>query len=163
MQFEEKGTFRHFDFARTPEEEQAANQKGIELLKKSPYKEQLNRAQLFLHTLRDSSKEIPNLVSPHLGNRVETAWIGGSTEAGRASDAQLAATTVPALPLGGRVKVDPWNDQLTMLKAKPASSVAEDEKRPFQITPFMFYLTRQGADSLTKATVPAELELGAKP
>jgi len=36
LQFDEKGTFRHFDFARTAEEEQAANQKGIELLKNCP-------------------------------------------------------------------------------------------------------------------------------
>jgi hypothetical protein len=163
MQFEEKGTFRHFDFARTPEEEQAANQRGVALLKNSPYKEQFRSAQLFLQTLRDRSKEIPNLVSPHLGDRVETAWIGSPAEPGQVSDAQPAAPVIPALPLGGRVKVDPWNDQLTMLKAKPASSVAEDEKRPFQVTPFMFYLTRQGANSLTQATVPAKLELDAKP
>jgi hypothetical protein len=163
MQFSEKGTFRHFDFARTPEEEQAANQKGIDLLKKSPYKEQLSSAQLFLQTLRDRSKEIPNLVSAHLGNSVETGWIGSSPKTGEASDAQTVAATVPALPLGGRIKLDPWNDQLSMLKAKPANSVAEDEKKPFQITPFMFYLTRQGANSLSQATSPAELELGTKP
>ena len=163
LQFVEKGTFRHFDFARSSEEEQAANQRGIELLKNSPYKEQFRSAQLFLQTLRDRSKEIPNLVSPHLGDRVETEWISGSAESGKVPDAQPAVTTIPALPLGGRIKVDPWNDQLTMIKAKPASSVAEDEKRPFQITPFMFYLTRQGTNSLTQATVPAKLELDAKP
>ena len=163
MQFEEKGTFRHFDFARSPEEEQAANQKGVELLKNSPYKEQVRSAQLFLQTLRDRSKEIPNLVSPHLGDRIETAWISSTAEPGQASDAQPTTAVIPALPLGGRIKVDPWNDQLTMLKAKPASSVAADEKRPFQITPFMFYLTRQEADSLTKATAPAALQLDAKP
>ena len=165
MQFDEKGTFRHFDFARTPEEEQAANQKGIELLKNSPYKEQFGTAQLFLQTLRQRSKEIPNLVSPHLGDRVETSWINSASDSGQTPEAKLAANGLPALPLGGRVKVDPWNDQLTMLKAKPVSSVAEDEKKPFQITPFMFYLTRQGANSLTKATdaVPAKLQLDAKP
>jgi len=31
-----KETFRHFDFARTPEEEQAAERKGTELLSNSP-------------------------------------------------------------------------------------------------------------------------------
>ena len=33
MLFDEKDTFRHFGFARTPAEEQAANEKGAELLK----------------------------------------------------------------------------------------------------------------------------------
>src|ERR1700682_2026806 len=33
LRFDEKQTFRHFDFAHTPEEEAAANQKGLELLR----------------------------------------------------------------------------------------------------------------------------------
>jgi hypothetical protein len=48
------------------------------------------------------------------------------------------------LPLGGRIKVDPWHDQLRMLKSKPVGTAAEAENLPFQITPFVFYLTRQG-------------------
>src|SRR5262249_26521957 len=39
VRFDDKDTFKHFDFARTPEEEEAARQKGIELLKNSPYKD----------------------------------------------------------------------------------------------------------------------------
>src|SRR5260370_9715769 len=74
VRFAEKETVRHFDFARTPEEEQAANQKAIELLNNSPYKEQSRPAQLFLQALKNRSKEIPNLISPHLGDRVSTSW-----------------------------------------------------------------------------------------
>ena len=50
---------------------------------------------------------------------------------------------VVALPLGGRVKMDPWSDKLEMLKAKPVGTVAEREKMPFEVTPFMLYLTRE--------------------
>src|SRR6195256_3186001 len=39
LRFDERETFRHFDFARTPNEEEAAKEKGIELLRNSPYKE----------------------------------------------------------------------------------------------------------------------------
>jgi hypothetical protein len=165
LQFDEKGMFRHFDFARTPEEEQAANQKGIELFKKSVYQQQPGNAQLFLQALRDRSKEIPNLVSPHLGNRVETGWTGSSPDSKQPSESPATADVIAALPLGGRIKLDPWNDELTMLKAKPAIAVTEDEKKPFQITPFAFYLTRQGAHSLTQVTdvAPAQLEMGTKP
>jgi hypothetical protein len=49
---------------------------------------------------------------------------------------------VVALPLGGRVKMDPWSDKLEMLKSKPVGTVAEREKMPFEVTPFMLYLTR---------------------
>ena len=31
-----------------------------------------------------------------------------------------------------------------MLKAKPVGTVAEREKMPFEVTPFMLYLIRQG-------------------
>ena len=70
--FDEKDTFRHFGFARTEAEEQAANAKANELLAKSPYKDQLGTAKLFLNALDSRQNDIPNLISPHLGDRVPT-------------------------------------------------------------------------------------------
>jgi hypothetical protein len=154
VRFDEKETFRHFDFARTPEEEAAAKQKGIELLSNSPYKEQSGTAQLFLQALKNRSREIPNLISPHLGDRVSTNWTivaAGSSAQSSAADAKPAANVIAALPLGGRIKVDPWNGQLRMLKSKPAGTVAEAERVPFEVTPFVIYLTRQGERSSIEA------------
>src|SRR5260370_27089000 len=92
LRFDEKETFRHFGFARTPEEEQAANQKGIELLMQSPYKDQVRTAQLFLQALQNRSKEIPNLISPHLGDRVPSNWaIASAVSVAQASTAKAAA------------------------------------------------------------------------
>jgi hypothetical protein len=56
---------------------------------------------------------------------------------GQPSDAgaKPAANVIAALPLGGRIKVDPWNDQLRMLKSKPVGVVAESEKIPFEVAP----------------------------
>src|SRR5216110_3017794 len=67
---EDKDTFRHFGFARTPDEEKAASDKAIQILKNSPYKDQLGNAALFLTALEGRQKQIPNLISGHLGNRV---------------------------------------------------------------------------------------------
>jgi len=50
--------------------------------------------------------------------------------------------------------MDPWSDELTMLKAKPVSIVAEREKMPFEVTPFVIYLTR-GEQSRPTQEVPA--------
>ncbi|OLC82847.1 MAG: hypothetical protein AUH66_04125 [Acidobacteria bacterium 13_1_40CM_4_57_6] len=150
VRFDEKETFRHFDFARTPEEEQAAKLKGTELLSNSPYREQSGTAQLFLQALKNRAKEIPNLISPHLGDRLSTSWtIVAAVFSAQPSDADAkpAANVIAALPLGGRIKIDPWNDQLHMLKSKPVSTVAESEKMPFEVTPFAIYLTRQGDHS----------------
>src|SRR5947208_3597260 len=60
---DDKETFRHFGFARTPEEERAASEKGMQFLNNSPYKNQLGNAGLFLTALEQRQKEIPNLIS----------------------------------------------------------------------------------------------------
>jgi len=151
LRFDEKETFHHFGFTHTPEEEQAATQEGIELLKKSPYKDYLGNAQLFFQALNDRSKEIPNLVSPHLGNRVATGLTSRSAApTAPASASKPAANVIAALPLGGRIKVEPWNNQLQMLKSKPVGTVAEDELTSFELTPFILYLTRQGDNAPTE-------------
>jgi hypothetical protein len=137
INFEEKKTFQHFDFARSREEDLAASAKAGELLKNSPYKDQLRTPQLFIAQLQKSSKEIPNLISPRLGDSI---LIGASVQAN--TEEKPEANQVVALPLGGRVKLDPWNDTLDLLKSKPVGNITESEKMPFEITPFVLYLTR---------------------
>jgi len=140
---QDKDTFRHFGFARTQEEETAASNKAVELLAKSPYNNQLASAKLFLAALNSRQKEIPNLISAHLGNRVLIADLKVAAPA--TADKKTQAIT--ALPIGGRVKLDPWNDRLELLKSKPVGNVAEREKMPFEVTPFMPYLTRFGSEA----------------
>ncbi len=140
----DKDTFRHFGFARTPDEEKAADVKAVQLLNNSPYKTQLGNAGLFLTALETRSKEIPNLISPHLGNRV---LVGGNLKSSTAVDQKQNPQMIAALPIGGRVKVDPWNDKLDLIKSKPVGAVAEREKMPFEVTPFMPYLIRYGAEA----------------
>jgi hypothetical protein len=153
--FDDKDTFRHFLFARDPGEEEAANQKATEMLKKSPYKDQLANAGLFLQALDARAKDIPNLVSPHLGNRVPANSDLRNAAAQLDPKDPKRSTQIAALPLGGRIKLDPWSDRLEMLKSKPAGSITEREKMPFEVTPFMPYLTRQSTMQ-TQAPVTAE-------
>jgi hypothetical protein len=158
---DDKETFRHFGFARTPDEEKAANTKALQLLANSPYKTQLGNAGLFLTALETRSKEIPNLISPHLGNRVPVIGdLRSSTPVDQKQNPQMIA----ALPIGGRVKVDPWNDKLDLIKSKPVGAVAEREKMPFEVTPFMPYLMRYGAEAskpiAASAATPADPKTG---
>jgi hypothetical protein len=153
----DKETFRHFGFARTKDEEAAANAKAIQLLNNSPYKNQLGNAGLFLTALDTRAKEIPNLISPHLGNRVPVI---GDLKSSTPVDQKQNPQMIAALPIGGRVKIDPWNDKLELIKSKPVGTVAEREKMPFEVTPFMPYLTRYGAEATkpiaASATTPAD-------
>jgi hypothetical protein len=158
---EDKDTFRHFGFARTPEEEQQANAKAMQILNNSPYKNQLGNAGLFLQALEARQKEIPNLISGHLGNRVpQIADLKSTTPV----DGKQNPQKIAALPIGGRVKIDPWNDRLELIKSKPVGTVAEREKMPFEVTPFMPYLTRYGTDSTkpvaASTAVPADSKAG---
>jgi hypothetical protein len=137
----EKDTFRHFSFARTPAEEQAASAKGFQFLNNSPYKNQLGNAGLFLAALQSRQKEIPNLISAHLGDRVRVI-----TDL-KTADAKQNPHMLAALPIGGRVKLDPWFDKLDLIKSKPIGVIAEGEKMRFEVTPFMPYLTRFGTEA----------------
>ena len=158
---DDKDTFRHFGFARTPEEERAASVRAIQILNNSPYKNQLGNAGLFLTVLESRQKEIPNLISGHLGNRVPViSELKSTTPVDTKQNPQMIA----ALPLGGRVKLDPWNDKLELIKSKPVGTVAEREKMPFEVTPFMPYLTRYGAEAAkpiaASAATPADPKTG---
>ena len=144
--FDEKDAFHHFGFARSPEEEAAANQKGLELLAKSPYKDQLGTPELFLTVLQNRAKEIPNLISPHLGDRISI-----NLPVPPAPATKPGTTVIAALPLGGRIKLNPWTDSLEMLKSKPVGQIAEREKMPFEVTPFVLYLTRYDSSSSANA------------
>jgi hypothetical protein len=144
---DDKDTFRHFGFARTPAEEQAASAKAVELLNNSPYKNQLSNATLFLAALQTRQKEIPNLISAHLGDRVITIADIKSKVTTADPDPKKNPQMIAALPIGGRVKLDVWNDKLELIKSKPIGTVAEREKMPFEVTPFMPYLTRFNSDA----------------
>ena len=160
---EDKDTFRHFGFSRTPEEEAAANAKAIQILNNSPYKNQLGNAGLFLQALDSRQKEIPNLISGHLGNRVPQI---NDLKSMTPVDPKQNPQKIAALPLGGRVKIDPWNDKLELMKSKPVGAVAEREKMPFEVTPFMPYLTRFGGEAkpvAASATAPQDVKPGEPP
>lgn len=66
---------------------------------------------------------------------------------------------ISALPIGGRVKLDPWSDQVELLKAKPVPLLSAREKMPFEVTPFMPYLTRYQKPSSGLAAAPAKADL----
>jgi hypothetical protein len=152
---DDKETFRHFGFARTPAEEQAAAAKAIEFLNNSPYKNQLANAALFLTALQTRQKEIPNLISAHLGDRVPMI-ADLKSQVASDPDAKKNTQMVAALPIGGRVKLDVWFDHLDLIKSKPAGAVAEREKMPFEVTPFMPYLTRYTVNASSVESKPPE-------
>ena len=60
---------------------------------------------------------------------------------------------IAALPLGGRIKVDPWSDQVELSKAKAVVLASSREKMEFEITPFFPYLTRLSSGGSEKVAL----------
>src|SRR2546430_366130 len=127
---DDKETFRHFGFARTPDEERSANTKAMQILTNSPYKNQLGNAGLFLAALTTREKEIPNLISPHLGDRVPVI---GDLRSSMPADQKQNPQAIVALPIGGRGKLDSWNDKLDLIKSKPVGTVARSEEHTSEL------------------------------
>ncbi|HWO37936.1 MAG TPA: M48 family metalloprotease [Candidatus Acidoferrum sp.] len=142
--FPDEDSFQRMDFKRRSADEDAADAKALELLKNSPYKDKLGTAGLFLKTLQQNAPELPNLIRPHLGDSVASnKSIRMSALLASAPQLEPQRTDqIAALPLGGRIKLDPWTDQVELAKAKPVALVSAREKMPFAITPFFPYLTR---------------------
>jgi hypothetical protein len=111
------------------------------------------------------SNEVPHLVSPLLGNRMADSHkelrLPGLMD--RAPELRVRDTgQISALPLGSRIRINPWSNQLHLLKAPAMVPLQAKEKLPFQITPFMLHLTRE--DKTTDAPEDAKtLTRTAKP
>ena len=144
MFFPDERTFQRMDFARDKEEEEAADKKAVELLNNSPYKDKLGNAGLFLRAVQARAPELKNLIRPHLGDSLLN---GNATKMSSLMTASpqfdpKKTDQVAALPLGGRVKVDPWNNQIELIKTKAVAFTTASEKMPFEVTPFFPFLTR---------------------
>jgi Peptidase family M48 len=153
MFFPDEQSFQRLDFKRRPADEEAADVKALELLKNSPYKEKLGTAGLFLKALQQRAPELPSLIRPHLGNGLAAGQsIRMSTLLATAPALdEHRIDQIAALPLGGRIKLDPWSDQVELVKARPVTLALAREKMPFEITPFFPFLTRlptEGAEKI---------------
>ena len=154
--FSDAQLLEHFRFSRSPDEIASAGKKAVEILQNSPYKEKLSNAGLFLKELAARAPRFPNLIRANLGNRLadgSTLVRMGSLamEAPQLEDQKLEQ--IAALPLGSRVKLDPWTDAIALMKAKPISLFSAREKLSFEIAPFSPHLTR-----LAESALPANID-----
>jgi len=161
MLFSDESTYQNFGFRHNPDEEAAADAKAVELLKNSPYAQKLGSAGLYLKQLQARGPMLSALLTAHLGNNLSdskgqitrlSALIGSAPNLDESKLDQIAA-----LPLGGRIKLDPWGDHVEMIKAAAVSYTSVRDKMPFEVTPFFPRLTRLGSGAATTAeNVPAQ-------
>ncbi|HEX6822394.1 MAG TPA: M48 family metalloprotease [Candidatus Sulfotelmatobacter sp.] len=143
LPFSDLEIFSHLDFHFEPEQELEADKKGLELFAKSPYKDQMAKAGLFLSVLNARSAQLPNLLHGRFSNDFGSSHLTGMQGLSRSGQLQTnRLDQVGALPLGSRIVVNPWSDQIELLKSKPVQLESSAEKMPFEVTPFFFHLKR---------------------
>lgn len=149
----------HFSFRDNPDDMQKAAAEAVTLLKNSIYKDKLGSAGLFLKQLDADSKALPALIDPRLGNRVAafSTLVANAPELKPDNLDQIAA-----LPIGSRIKLDPWSDQISLLKPKPVTLISAREKMPFEVTPFEPYLTRYQKPGANVNASPSQADVAAK-
>lgn len=144
--FSDESTYQNLGFRHNPDEEAAAEKKSLELLKNSPYNQKLDTAELFLKQLQARSGALGALLTPHLGN----SFVDQNGKLVRFAELLQSGPTldmnklnqIAALPLGGRVKMNPWDDRVEMIKSAPVAIVSARDKMPLEVTPFFPHLSR---------------------
>jgi hypothetical protein len=161
MFFPDEASFQNLAYKRSERDEVAADTKALEMLKNSPYKDKLGSAGLFLKVLQEKAPELPNLLHSHLANSLadgKNIRMSALLTSAPALD-EKRTDQIAALPLGGRIKVDPWSDQVEMAKGKAVPLNSAREKMPFEVTPFFPFLTRistPGAEKVAQTTPAGE-------
>ncbi|HKD00856.1 MAG TPA: M48 family metalloprotease, partial [Terriglobales bacterium] len=146
MLFSDEATYNNFGFRHFPEEEAAADKKALDLLKNSPYAQKLDVAGLYLKELSLRGPALSALLTAHLGN----SFVDDKGNLIRLTPLMNSAPAldpnkldqIAALPLGGRIKLNPWDDKVEMIKAAPVAITSARDKMPFEVTPFFPRLTR---------------------
>jgi hypothetical protein len=158
MLFSDDSTYSNLGFKHIPEEETAADKKAIELLKNSPYAQKLDNVGLFLKALQARTPQLSALLTTHLGN---TLAENGTVTRLTALESQGPALDntkldqIAALPLGGRIKINPWDDKAEMVKTAPVAITSARDKMPFEVTPFYPRLARFGTGAGAGTGTPA--------
>ncbi|HEY6181404.1 MAG TPA: M48 family metalloprotease [Terriglobales bacterium] len=157
MFFNDENTMSRLDFAHDPAEEAAADKRAMELLANSPYKDKLQSSALFLKVLQARAPDLKHLIRSHMGNNLadgkDTVRMAALLQSAPQLDMRKT-DQIAALPLGARIKLDPWTSRIELVKTKPVALTSAREKMPFEVTPFFPYLTRinsPGAEKIAQA------------
>jgi len=158
MLFSDEATYQNLGFKHIPEEEVAADKKAIEMLKASPYAQKLDSAGLFIKALQARAPQLSALLQAHLGNNItENGTVTRMAQLGTSAPALdwNKLDQIAALPLGGRVKLNPWDDKVEIVKAQPVAITSARDKMPFEVTPFFPRLSRYSTASAPATTAAA--------
>ncbi len=156
--FPDQAAFERITMNHNDVDNAAAAKKAIELFSNSIYKDKAPNVGLFFEQLENREKVLPALFSPRLGDALikpdGTPWLAELGKGAPKLDINNLAQ-IAALPIGSRLKTDPWNDKVLALNAKTAVLLNASDKLPFALTPVYLRLQRYQASAAQPAAAPA--------
>jgi hypothetical protein len=130
------------------------------MLKNSPYAQKLSTTGLFLRELAARGPALSALLTPHLGTGFADRKGSMNRMVGLMNSAPALdpdkLDQIAALPLGGRVKLNAWDDHVELIKTMPLAIMSARYKRPLEVTPSFPSLSRSGAPANPNTTANAE-------
>ncbi len=126
----------------------AANRRAWRLLAASPYAPQLPQVARYLRRLAEFSPRLPRLLQPLLADpmvvhrRLMQLVRLAKLKAPAAAPASAPPAVRAVLPLGSRIAINPWNDQIVFENHRPLPASALRRRLDFALTPLFPVLSR---------------------
>lgn len=143
--FDDRQILKRLNMRRSEAERAEAAKKAVEFLRNSPYKDKLAGAGLFLKVIESEEGAMPNLMRADIGNRFTSRETLAQFDVLRDAAPPLdpkKLDQIAALPLGSRVRLNVWTDEITLAANEKAEFTSEKDKMPFEVTPVMLPLAR---------------------
>ena len=136
--FPDEAAFERINMNHTDGDNTAAAKKAVELFNNSVYKDKSGSVGLFFAEVTSREKELTSLLSPRLGDSLiqasGTPWLEnigkGQTKLNIPDIHQQAA-----LPLGSRLRINSWDDNVIALNAPQPIIANPSDKLPLEVTP----------------------------
>ncbi len=138
LHFAPRDVIRKLRFVPSADEDERASSLAREWMLNSPYRDSLDTVAQFTEELHSVSPHIGQLLQANIGDSLSNTLAAERTHVENA--VLKASPEIHALPLGSRIQVDPWTNELTLLKVPGTEQRSKSESMPFAVTPFFPYL-----------------------
>lgn len=145
LYFPDEETLEQILLGHSLAQNQEAATRAVDIFRASIYASKAGNVGLFLDQLAQLEHNIPALLTPRLGDALispsGTPWLSAFERQAPPLEVDNLRQ-IAALPLGSRLRVDAWNDEVIPLHFAPSELLSARDKMPFQVTPIYFRLQR---------------------
>lgn len=144
LKFDPTVVMRKLQFTHSAQQEEEASSRAKKWMSQSPYKLSLDSIAQFSAELHSRSPHIRQLLKTSIGESLyKTLGAGYSTSS---ISAMKDMARIRVLPLGSRIRVDPWTGEAAFVETIGTELRAKSENTMFEFSPIFPYL-QQTQDS----------------